>query len=265
LIDFLAALSRPLLHKVDAELAHRLTIELLSHLPLPAPARDDPRLAVEAFGLAFPNPIGLAAGFDKNGEAVSQILRLGFGFAEVGTVTPRPQPGNPRPRVFRLPADRAVINRYGFNSVGHVEVARNLARLGARPPGFVAVNLGANKESTDRVADYVGGVKKFAARADFIVINISSPNTPGLRDLQHEAALDDLIARVIAARDDEAAEGGRRPLLVKIAPDLDESDLDSLIAICRARKIDGLIVSNTTIARPPSLRDQVVARETGGR
>jgi dihydroorotate dehydrogenase len=239
-------------------------------MPLPDPPPDDPRLAVAAFGLDFPNPLGLAAGFDKNGEAAGNILRLGFGFTEVGTVTPRPQAGNPRPRVFRLPADRAIINRYGFNSGGHAQVARRLAGLRApesvrrQPAGRVAINLGANKETADRSGDYVAGIKLFAAYADMFVINISSPNTPGLRDLQRDRALDDLLARTLAARDEIAETAGRKPLIVKIAPDLGEAELDQIIAICRRRAIDGLIVANTTTARPTTLRDQRVAKETGG-
>lgn len=261
--------ARPLLLRLDAEQAHRLAVKALACVPLPAAPRDDARLAVEAFGLEFPNPIGLAAGFDKHGEAIANILRLGFGFAEVGTVTPRPQPGNPRPRVFRLPADRAIINRYGFNSAGHEQVAENLARFwkdcaAGKAPGFVAVNLGANKDSADRISDYVAGIKAFATLADFFVINISSPNTPGLRDLQGDRTLDDLLARSLAARDEAAEAAGRKPLVLKIAPDLGESELDSVVQVCRARRIDGLVVANTTLARPASLQDQVTAKEAGG-
>ena len=270
MIALLDALGRPLLLRLDAEAAHRLTIKALALLPLPPAPPDDPRLTVEAFGLKFSNPLGLAAGFDKDGEAVANVLRLGFGFAEIGTVTPQPQPGNPRPRVFRLPADRAVINRYGFNSAGHSYVAERLARLRARqgigdaPQGPVAVNLGANKESPNRIGDYVAGIKAFAALADLFVINISSPNTPGLRDLQQDKALDDLLARTIAARDEISLTAGRKPLLVKIAPDLGEGELDSIVRVCRSRGIDGLIVSNTTLARPASLHDKIAAHEAGG-
>jgi dihydroorotate dehydrogenase len=272
-IGILDALGRSVLLRLDPETAHHLAVKALALLPVPATVSDDPRLATQAFGLNFSNPVGLAAGFDKNGEAAAKIVRLGFGFAEVGTVTPLPQPGNPRPRVFRLGEDRAVINRYGFNSAGHAYVARKLAPLGNKgkdvaarlaTQGLVAVNLGANKETLDRAGDYVAGIKVFAGLADFFVINISSPNTPGLRDLQHEQALDDLLARVISARDEAAEASGRKPLLVKIAPDLTQSELDSIVKICRARAIDGLIVSNTTVARPATLRDQVTAKEAGG-
>lgn len=270
MIAGLDSLVRPLLLRLDAETAHRLTIKALSLLPIPAAPSDDPQLAVEAFGLNFANPLGLAAGFDKNGEAVGMLLRLGFGFAEVGTVTPRPQPGNPRPRVFRLAADKAVINRYGFNSEGHAFALRQLARwrgwqaaVGAHH-GLIAVNLGANKQSDDRIADYVAGIRAFAELADFFVVNISSPNTPGLRDLQQDRALDDLLARTLAARDAAAAATGRKPLLVKIAPDLAEGELDTIVRVCRTRRIDGLIISNTTVARPATLRDTAMAREAGG-
>ena len=270
MIGFLDSLARALLLRLDAELAHRLAVRALALLPLPSAPPDDPRLAVEAFGLSFPNPVGLAAGFDKNGEVVSKVLRLGFGFAEIGTVTPRPQPGNPPPRVFRLPVERAIINRYGFNSAGHDYVAQRLTRFfnerapRPAPRGLVAVNLGANKETADRVGDYIAGIKVFAALTDLFVINVSSPNTPGLRDLQQNEALDDLLARTLAARDEVSHDAGRKPLLVKIAPDLTQQELDSIIAVCRSRGIDGLIISNTTIARPATLRDRTIAAEQGG-
>src|SRR5579863_2185934 len=181
--------------QLPPETAHRLTIQALAFSPPLPRAPDDPRLAVEAFGLKLPNPIGLAAGFDKNGEAVDAVLRMGFGFAEVGTVTPQPQPGNPSPRLFRLPHDHAVINRFGFNSRGHEFVHQRLLARGRRP-GVVAVNLGANRDSEDRIADYAAGVQTFADVASFFVINISSPNTPGLRDLQRQQALSDLLPHV---------------------------------------------------------------------
>jgi len=259
-LDVLDALARPLLSMLDPETAHRLTIEALSRLPLPPACSDDPRLAVSVFGLDFPNPLGLAAGFDKNGEVVDAVLRMGFGFTEVGTVTPLPQPGNPRPRIFRLRADRAIINRLGFNSLGHAAVHRRLAARRARP-GFVGINLGANKDSEDRIADYVAGIAVFADLAQMFVINISSPNTPGLRDLQRQQALSDLLARVLAARD---AQPGRKPVIVKIAPDLTLDELDGIVRICRAHRIDGLSISNTTLSRPPNLIDESKAKEQGG-
>ncbi len=254
------AVAHPLVLRLPPETAHRVTVKALSILPVPQAPPDDPRLAVSAFGLDFPNPLGLAAGFDKNGEAVDAVLQLGFGFTEVGTITPRPQPGNSRPRLFRLRHDRAVINRFGFNSAGHAAAHR---RLAARPrtKGLVAVNIGANKTSKDRVADYVAGIAAFADVADFFVVNISSPNTPGLRDLQRRQELNDLLESVLAARD---AAPRRVPLVVKIAPDLTLDELDGIIDVCKARKIDGLAISNTTLSRPESLVDHEIAKQHGG-
>ncbi|WP_428032745.1 quinone-dependent dihydroorotate dehydrogenase [Ancylobacter sp.] len=254
-------LALPFARLLDPETAHSLSIRGLSCLPpRPAPV-DDPRLAVTAFGLAFPNPVGLAAGFDKEAEVPDAMLGAGFGFAEVGTITPRPQPGNPRPRNFRLTEDRAVINRYGFNSGGHAPAAARLAaRQGRRARGIIGVNVGANKDSTDRAADYVSGIRAFAGLASYFTANVSSPNTPGLRDLQEESALDALLARVMEARD---ATAPGVPLLLKIAPDLALPHLDGIVAVARRRRIDGLIVSNTTISRPPGLRSPHKA-ETGG-
>jgi dihydroorotate dehydrogenase len=249
MIGVLFGLARPLIHRMDAEEAHAMTVKLLKALPVPAAPADAPELAVKAFGLTFPNPVGLAAGFDKNAEVPDAALRLGFGFVEVGGVTPLPQPGNPRPRVFRLVEDAAVINRYGLNSDGMGAVRARLAAR--RRVGVVGVNIGANKDSTDRTADYVTLVRGLADATDYISVNISSPNTPGLRALQGRAMLDELLARVIEARNAK----GRTPLLVKIAPDVTEADLDDIVAVSRARGIDGLIVSNTTVARPDSLRD----------
>ncbi|MDJ1157997.1 quinone-dependent dihydroorotate dehydrogenase [Chelatococcus sp. SYSU_G07232] len=263
MIDVLAGLARPFLFALDPETAHRLTVRALAAAPLPAPAPDDPRLAVEAFGLRFPNPVGLAAGFDKNAEVPDALLALGFGFAEVGTVTPRPQEGNPRPRIFRLPADEGVINRLGFNNEGHAAARARLARRAGRA-GIVGVNIGANKDTTDRAADYVAGIEAFAPHAAYFTVNVSSPNTPGLRDLQQEAALDDLLARVLAARDGLAERHGRRPVLLKIAPDLTLDELDAIVAVAKRRAVDGLIVSNTTVSRPASLADRRVAGEAGG-
>lgn len=265
MISALDSLLRPLLLRLDPETAHRLTVKALSLWPAAEPQPDDPRLAVSAFGQRFANPLGLAAGFDKGAEVVDQMLALGFGFVEAGTVTPRPQKGNPRPRLFRLMQDHAVINRFGFNSEGHAIVAARLARRKpcGQEDGIVAVNLGANKDAADRAKDYVDGIEAFAPLARFFVVNVSSPNTPGLRDLQHEAALDDLIARVIDARDEAAAKHGRKPVILKIAPDLSLDELDAIVRICRERKIDGLAVSNTTVSRP-ALHDTQLAKETGG-
>lgn len=247
-------LIRAFLAALPAETAHGLTIRALAAgLGPSADDPDDPVLATTVAGLRFANPIGLAAGFDKNGQVPDAMLRLGFGFVEVGSVTPRPQPGNPRPRVFRLRPDRAVINRLGFNNHGMAAVAARLARRGRAGPGVLGVNVGANKDAVDRVEDYVTGIDRFARLADYLTVNISSPNTPGLRALQSRAALDDLLARVIAARDGAAAGGPPTPLFLKIAPDLTDEDARDIADVALARAVDGLIVSNTTLARPDTL------------
>jgi dihydroorotate dehydrogenase len=232
-------------------------------MPLPQAGPDDPRLAMGAFGLNFPNPVGVAPGFDKNAEVPGQLLRLGFGYVEVGTVTPRPQAGNPRPRIFRLDADEAVINRLGFNNDGEAAV---LARLRGRPKtsGIIGVNVGANRDSADRVADYVRLIESFAPVASYITVNVSSPNTPGLRDLQQARSLDDLLARAIDARQRVHARHGRIPVLLKIAPDLTLADLDDIVAVARKRRMDGMIIGNTTLSRPPSLQERQKAIEQGG-
>ncbi|CAO4165611.1 quinone-dependent dihydroorotate dehydrogenase [Methylorubrum populi] len=253
-------LARPLLHRLDAETAHDLTLRGLALLPPRRPPPDEASLAVEAFGLRFPNPVGLAAGFDKGARVADALLSLGFGFVEVGGVVPRPQPGNPRPRVFRLPRDRAVINRFGLNSEGLDVVAGRLKARAGRE-GLVGVNIGANKESQDRLADYVACTARLAPHVAFITVNVSSPNTPGLRDLQGEAFLDDLLARVVAARD---ASGSRAAVLLKIAPDIALDGLDAMTETALRRGIQGLVVSNTTIARPASLAESALAKETGG-
>lgn len=262
MIGSLFNLARPLIHKMDAETAHRMTVTVLAAAPALKPAADPAILATSAFGLSFTNPVGLAAGFDKNAEAVDGALGLGFGFVEIGGVTPKPQPGNARPRVFRLLEDEAVINRYGLNSEGMEAVAQRLAARRKRG-GIVGVNLGANKESEDRAADYAILARRLAPLADFLTINVSSPNTPGLRDLQAESALDDLVARALEARDAVAVNGRKTPMLLKIAPDLTMPELDGMVAVARKRGIDGMIVSNTTIARPASLMS-ASKNETGG-
>ena len=263
MIGLFDRLSRPLLHALDPEDAHGLAIRILKFAPLPKAARDDERLATRAFGLNFPNPVGMAAGFDKNAEVPDALLRLGFGFVEIGTVTPLPQAGNPRPRLFRLDADGGVINRLGFNSQGADAV---LARLAARANagGIVGVNIGANKDAPDRVADYVRLIERFAPVASYATINISSPNTPGLRNLQQAAVLDDLLARVVDARERVAQNAGPTPVLLKIAPDLSLPDLDDVVGIARSRRVDGMIVGNTTVTRPASLREATLAKEAGG-
>jgi dihydroorotate dehydrogenase len=262
-MDFLDRLALPVLHALDPEDAHRVAIRMLQFAPLPPAPADDRRLAMRVFGLNFPNPVGIAAGFDKNAEVPDPLLRTGFGFVEVGTVTPWPQPGNPRPRLFRLDADQAVINRIGFNSDGAAAVLRRLAAR-ATAGGIVGINVGANKDSLDRVADYVGLIERFAAVASYVTVNISSPNTPGLRDMQHAAVLDGLLARVVDARERAATTAGPTPVLLKIAPDLPLGDLDDAVAIARTRRVDGMIVGNTTVSRPDRLRDRKQAKEAGG-
>jgi dihydroorotate dehydrogenase len=251
-----------LLSRLDAETAHGLAIASLKTGLVPHDRASDPAsLGITVWGRALPNPIGLAAGFDKNAEVPDAMLGTGFGLVEIGTVTPRPQAGNPRPRLFRLPEDRGVINRMGFNGAGQ-DVA--LARLRRRSRnGFVGVNVGANKDSADRTSDYVACAAALAPHADYLVCNVSSPNTPGLRNLQGRAELSALIERVQQAMAAQAGAGSKVPLLVKIAPDVTDDDLDDIVAVARALRIDGLIVGNTTLSRPPSLRSERKS-ESGG-
>lgn len=263
MISSLSKLAQPLLLMLPPEQAHEATLRALEKGLYPRPAEpDDPRLAMDAFGLHFSNPVGISAGFDKDARVPDAVLDLGFGFAEIGTVTPLPQPGNPAPRVFRLIRDRAVINRLGFNSGGH---AAALARLERRKPaGIVGINIGANKSSTDRPGDYVEGIAAFYDVASYFTANISSPNTPGLRDLQAPAALDDLLGRVMAERARLVAQGKRRvPILVKIAPDMAEEDLEPIVTRMLSHGVDGIIVANTTVSRH-GLKDEITAREAGG-
>jgi dihydroorotate dehydrogenase len=255
--------SLPLLRWFDPEDAHRLAIQGLRILPPIRTRPDDAKLAVRAFGLNFPNPVGMAAGFDKSAEAPDALLRLGFGFVEVGTVTPNPQGGNPRPRLFRLERDEAIVNRMGFNNDGGEAVLRRLAAR-ANLGGIVGVNVGANKDAADRVDDYVKLIEKFAPVASYFTVNVSSPNTPGLRNLQQAEALDDLLAKVIDARERARRNAGDSPVLLKIAPDLSLTELDDVVHIARSRRIDGMIVGNTTLARPSTMREQARAREQGG-
>jgi len=240
-----------------------MAIQGLRFLPPLRPRPDDAKLAVRAFGLNFPNPVGMAAGFDKSAEVPDALLRLGFGFVEIGSVTPKPQSGNPRPRLFRLERDEAVINRMGFNNDGADVVLRRLAAR-AHLPGIVGVNVGANKDSPDRVADYVSLIETFAPVASYFTVNVSSPNTPGLRNLQQAASLDDLLAKVIDARERVREKAGDSPVLLKIAPDLTLNELDDVVHVARSRRVDGMIVANTTLARPSSLREQERAKEQGG-
>ncbi|HXR95256.1 MAG TPA: quinone-dependent dihydroorotate dehydrogenase [Rhizomicrobium sp.] len=251
-------LAARLLAVLPAETAHDTTLGLTRAFAplLPKPQADDPRLEVKALGLSFPNPIGLAAGFDKDARVPDAMLKLGFGFVECGTVTPRPQGGNPQPRLFRLREDRAVINRMGFNNRGMDEAARHLG--GRRGNGIVGINIGANKDSADRIADYAQSFIRLAPLADYVAVNVSSPNTPGLRGLQNKDELARLLTTLTAAR----ATGAQRPLLLKIAPDLDNHALDDIARAVMDASIEGVIVSNTTIARP-SLKGSH-AGEAGG-
>ncbi len=258
-------LGSALLRRLPPETAHGVTLRLLesglTHL-FSSPEPEDPRLRTPLWDLTLPNPLGLAAGFDKDGRVPGPLLELGFGFVEIGTLTPRPQAGNPPPRLFRLPEARAIINRMGFNNGGH---AAALARLEThRPQGVLGVNLGANRDSPDRIADYVAGIETFVGVADYFVINISSPNTPGLRDLQSPQALDVLLRRVTEKRDSLARAGApRRPLALKLSPDIPESDLPEILAVIRDHPIDGLIIANTTLSRP-GVETLPASRETGG-
>ena len=243
------------LRRLDPETAHGLAIAALKTAPLPAPPADDSILRTSLAGLDLPNPVGLAAGLDKNAEALSGLSRLGFGFVECGSVTPLPQPGNPKPRLFRLSEDRGIINRMGFNNAGLDAFA---GHLNCRPAGcIVGANLGANKDQDDRAADYVIGLKRLSGLADYFTANISSPNTPGLRALQGRAALDDLLGRMAEART------GTAPLFLKIAPDLTPDQIAMIVEASLAHRIDALIVSNTTLDRPDSLRSAFAA-EAGG-
>lgn len=259
----LFSLAKPLLHRMDPENAHNLTIDLLKRFGPRKPIDDDPRLGVSLFGLNFSNPIGLAAGFDKNAEVPDAMLGLGFGFVECGTVTPLPQKGNARPRLFRLVPDEAVINRFGFNNHGHDIVADRL-KARTTTQGIVGINVGANKDSTDRVSDYVKGIRAFASLASYFTVNISSPNTPGLRTLQNRDSLDDLLAWTLNERDEAAKHGPKKPVFLKIAPDLSFQDLDDVVEVSRKRGIDALIISNTTVKRPKSLHDKRQRLESGG-
>jgi dihydroorotate dehydrogenase len=250
---------RPLLHCMDAEIAHSLTIKALkTGLGGSAKISSPANLGTSCFGLKFENPLGLAAGFDKNAEVPDAMLALGFGFVEVGTVTPRPQEGNPRPRLFRLREDQAVINRLGFNNEGHAAVLGRLRRRNHKS-GILGVNIGASKDSTDRISDYVAGISTFFGVASYFTINISSPNTPGLRNLQSATELPALLKRLNEARHVQTRQV---PMLLKIAPDLEVEEMKAIAACCLNSTVDGVIISNTTLSRP-ALHSRH-AQETGG-
>ncbi|HZS64887.1 MAG TPA: quinone-dependent dihydroorotate dehydrogenase [Xanthobacteraceae bacterium] len=258
--------ARPLLRCLDPETAHRLTIGALKLGLVPGKHEpDDPILAVDAFGLSFPNPVGLAAGFDKNAEVPDAMLALGFGFVEAGTVTPRPQPGNPRKRLFRLEEDEAIVNRLGFNNEGLSAFAARLTqRKRTGRGGIVGANVGKNRDTVDAAADYAAGVTALSPLADYLVVNLSSPNTPGLRALQARDEMERLLLRVLEARGRFAPQQGRLPpLLAKVGPDLGDGELRDIAEVATKLRLDGLIIGNTTIERPATLRSPYRG-ESGG-
>lgn len=264
----LYSLIKPALFRIDAEKAHGLALAALKLASLArfapstvTPAATALALSTPVAGIDFPNPVGMAAGFDKDGEVPDALLGLGFGFAEVGSITPLPQAGNPKPRLFRLVEDRAVINRMGFNNGGG-QAAANRLKARASRPGVLGINIGANKDSADRVADYAVMAQLMAPLASYLAVNISSPNTPGLRALQDEAALTGLLDAVIEARNAACGEATRPPVFLKVAPDLEPADIDAIARIAIEKKLGALIVSNTTISRPPLASSH--AGETGG-
>jgi dihydroorotate dehydrogenase len=261
-MSFAHELAAAALRGLDPEAAHTLAVQAVAAgLGPRAPADRWPVLRTTLAGLVLPNPIGVAAGFDKNAVAISGLLRAGFGFMECGTVTPKPQAGNPKPRLFRLSEDRAVINRMGFNNDGLDAVVPRLARTAGK--GVIGVNIGANKGSADRAGDYVEGVARVWSHAGYVTINVSSPNTPGLRGLQEKGALEELLGRISAARNPLVAVHGQRPIFLKVAPDLDEAAIGDVCDLAIAYGLEGLVVSNTTIARPQGLHS-AQRNEAGG-
>jgi dihydroorotate dehydrogenase len=252
------ALIRPLLFRLDAERAHTVALRALAAMPRRPRTVEAGPFSTQVAGIAFPNPVGMGAGFDKDAVAADGLLGLGFGFVEVGTLTPRPQAGNPKPRLFRLAEDRAVINRMGFNN-GGVDAAVGRLTTRDRKRGVVGINIGANKDSADRVADYREAFRAVAPLADYVTVNISSPNTPGLRAMQDKGALDELLDAVLGVRSESGCDV---PVFLKVAPDLQPADVDDIAEVALQRGLDALIVSNTTIARPP-LRSRH-AGESGG-
>lgn len=246
--DAAYGLVRPVVHATDGEAAHNLTLAALQPLPRARRALTSPVLATELAGLHFPNPVGLAPGFDKDARVAHAMPHFGFGFVEVGTLTPLPQDGNPRPRLFRLVEDRAVVNRMGFNNGGQAKAADRIAclrRYGLPVP--LGINIGANKDSADRIADYAKGTAAMAPLSDYLTVNISSPNTPGLRALQDRGALEALLDGVAAAQ----PAGAAKPVFLKVAPDLEPADIDDIVAVAIDKRLAAIIVSNTTITRPP--------------
>ncbi|XP_055639415.1 dihydroorotate dehydrogenase (quinone), mitochondrial [Toxorhynchites rutilus septentrionalis] len=255
--EFYSAIFMPIVRIIPPETAHKMAVFGVKLGVIRPPYQDPEQLKTQLLGLTIENPVGIAAGFDKHGEAVSGLQHIGFGFVEIGSVTPEPQPGNPRPRVFRLNEDKAIVNRYGFNSEGHDVVYERLRKTREENGTKVTlgINLGKNKHSEDAVDDYVKGIKKFSCLADYLVINISSPNTPGLRTMQNKSTLQILLSEVIKARN-SLPRSEQRPILVKLAPDLSDGDVQEIIGVVKFKDcaIDGLIISNTTIDRPSSLK-----------
>jgi len=255
-------MAQPMLMALPPEDAHEMALRALELGLQPTDERGAGALHQNVLGLDFANPVGVAAGFDKDARVPDALLALGCGFSEIGTVTPRPQPGNPTPRVFRLVKERAVINRLGFNNGGHEAALHRLEARG-RAGGIVGVNIGANRETDDRVGDYIAGLKAFNGVASYFTVNISSPNTPGLRDLQAPKALDDLFGQLMQTRTRLAAQGQpQRPIIIKIAPDIAEQDIAPICDRIVAHKVDGIAVSNTTISRPGVTGS--TARQAGG-
>lgn len=261
-MDF-TLLTKNIAGKLPPEMAHKMAMMgLKAGAFRPEKRHESPRLKTKVFGLGFENPIGMAAGFDKDAEVVAQLIDVGFGFVEAGTVTPKPQEGNPKPRVFRLPEDQAVINRLGFNSKGLEEFVYNIRTHDT--PGIIGANIGKNRETEDALQDYREGFLRVYGKSDYITVNISSPNTPGLRDLQQKDELERLIGALMQERGELTEKSGHKiPLLVKIAPDLDDQQKQDIAEVVKAQQVDGLIISNTTISRPESLKDDCRVEQGG--
>lgn len=261
--NFFETLGRRFLFSFDAEQAHGMSLKAFKSGLVCGKTSADPALSTKVAGLTFPNPLGMAAGYDKNAEVPDALLKLGFGFTEIGTITPKPQSGNPKPRIFRLVEDNGVINRLGFNNEGHDAAFKRLSARAGKS-GIVGINIGANKDSEDRIADYVEGVRRFYSLARYFTVNISSPNTPGLRNLQSKESLQELLDRVLEACNEEGSKCTlKRPVFLKIAPDLSNEELDDIAAVALDEKLDGIIVSNTTLSRK-GLKNTSAAGEAGG-
>ncbi|MCB1783179.1 MAG: quinone-dependent dihydroorotate dehydrogenase [Alphaproteobacteria bacterium] len=259
--------ARPLVFSMDPEQAHQVTLKALRTVPLPTcGVTRSEKLTQDLWGLRFPNPVGVAAGFDKNAEVVGPVLRMGFGFAEAGTVTPNPQDGNPRPRIFREPSSRAVINRMGFPNKGALVFRENIEKFRhalTRPEGIVGINIGMNKDQVDPAHDYCALIRSLGPLADYLVVNISSPNTPGLRDLQHKDALAALLERMRKEREVSCDADNPPPLLIKLAPDLSEEQQADIAEVLLGGNVDGIVLTNTTLERPESLPERFRSEKGG--